>query len=67
MILNPGLTREKPGFGFEGVNPGLGYLGSGFALSSPMKLVSGSNWSVGTYRFKETSTVALRRSGRASD
>ena len=33
-ILNPGLPQVKPGFGFEVVNPGLGYPGSGFALSS---------------------------------
>ena len=34
IILNPGLPQVKPGFGFEVVNPGLGYPGSGFGLSS---------------------------------
>ena len=29
-----------------------------FVIWGPMKLVGGSNWSVGTYRFDETSTVA---------
>ena len=43
MILNPGLTREKPGFGFEGVNPGLGYPGSGFALSSVGGMIRNKN------------------------
>ena len=33
-ILNPGLPQVKPGFGFEVVNPGLGYPGSGFGVSS---------------------------------
>ena len=33
IILNPGLPQVKPGFGFEVVNPGLGYPGSGFGVS----------------------------------
>ena len=37
-ILNPGLPQVKPGFGFEVANPGLGYPGSGFGLSSPTPL-----------------------------
>ena len=34
IILNPGLPQVKPGFGFEVVNPGLGYPGSGFGVST---------------------------------
>ena len=34
IILNPGLPQVKPGFGFEVVNPGLGYPGAGFGVST---------------------------------